>query len=300
MTDEPNDPRPDGDSRAQRRLLASAYLDGELTPEERWRAEADPLVLDEVDAMRDVRARLATVPPPDRDRREAAIAAALAMATTDVVAPARPATRTHRRTRWLAPLAAAAAVVVLVVGGIVALRRGDSDDDTATRTDEATTQLLDEASESGADDADQETAASTLAAGSGTTPPAAAAPAEAETSQAGAEGTAAAAGTTAVAAAEATTGAAGGGAAESAMPIVRTGDDLVALQEFFAVARENSDAAAPTSVAPQCAVGEFLTLAQYEPSPTLEPREVEVYVDATGAVIAVDAATCAEVLRATP
>ena len=62
-------------------LLASAYLDGEATPDERARVEADPALLDEVERLRDARATLLDArwfERPGDDAREAAIAAALA------------------------------------------------------------------------------------------------------------------------------------------------------------------------------------------------------------------------------
>ena len=48
----------------ERRLLASAYLDDELTPADRARAEADPAVLAEVEALQSVRAASPTSPHP--------------------------------------------------------------------------------------------------------------------------------------------------------------------------------------------------------------------------------------------
>ena len=58
-------------------ILASAYLDGALTDEERAQAEADPEVMAAVERLGEVRRALAAVEPPDRARRDAAINAAL-------------------------------------------------------------------------------------------------------------------------------------------------------------------------------------------------------------------------------
>ena len=61
-------------------LLASAYLDGEATPDERARVEADPALLGEVERLRAVRVTLLDArwfEGPSDDVREAAIAAAL-------------------------------------------------------------------------------------------------------------------------------------------------------------------------------------------------------------------------------
>jgi hypothetical protein len=118
--------------------LASAYLDGELTDEERRLAEGDPAVMAEVESLRALRAEIAAVEPPSAAAREAAITAAMsafaeldgsgaAVGRTDV-APMRP-----RRdlTRWLG---VAAAVVVAAALGIVATQaggRGGGDDSAA-------------------------------------------------------------------------------------------------------------------------------------------------------------------------
>ena len=61
----------------EQQLLASAYLDGALTDEERARAEADPEVMAAVERLGELRRALAAVEPPDRARRDAAINAAL-------------------------------------------------------------------------------------------------------------------------------------------------------------------------------------------------------------------------------
>lgn len=117
--------------------LASAYLDGTLTDEQRARADADGAVLDAVEQLRVVRAAMSDVEPPTAARRESAIAAALARfdaSITDATLPRATSDElgTRRRGRWLMP-AAAAAVVVIGIGGVTAalLRSGSSDDDAA-------------------------------------------------------------------------------------------------------------------------------------------------------------------------
>ena len=60
--------------------LRSAYLDGEATPDERARVEADPALLGEVERLRAARVALLDASwfeRPSDDAREAAIAAAL-------------------------------------------------------------------------------------------------------------------------------------------------------------------------------------------------------------------------------
>jgi hypothetical protein len=113
----------------EQQLLASAYLDGALTDEERARAEADPEVMAAVDRLGQLRRALAALEPPDRARRDAAINAALGLfdSESQVTAPPPvPSLAARRWTRWLMP-AAAAAVVVILAGGILATRDGDGD-----------------------------------------------------------------------------------------------------------------------------------------------------------------------------
>jgi len=110
-------------------LLASAYLDGALTSEERARAEADPEVMAAVDRLAELRRALAVVEPADPARRDAAIAAALHAFDAEP-APRAPVTplASRRFSGWLVS-AAAAALVVAVVGGIIAVSGGGGDDD---------------------------------------------------------------------------------------------------------------------------------------------------------------------------
>jgi hypothetical protein len=126
---------------AEHEHLASAYLDGELTDEERRAAETDPAVMAEVAALRVVRARVADVEPPAPAAREAAISAAMAtfheLHPTEAVAsagasrPERRGTtlawrRRDERVRWLG---AAAAVVLVGALGFVVVRGIGGDDD---------------------------------------------------------------------------------------------------------------------------------------------------------------------------
>ena len=63
-------------------FLANAYLDGELTAEERGIAEADPAVMAEVEQLRALQNDLRDVEPPSDAARESAIGAALAEFTS--------------------------------------------------------------------------------------------------------------------------------------------------------------------------------------------------------------------------
>lgn len=136
-------------------LLASAYLDDEVSADERALIEADQATMAEVDRMRSVRALLADSEPPSISGREqhlaaalsawdrlpdaertgalrdatppdadrAAVAGAAALSTPTRVAERR-ATRTNR---WL--IAAAAALVMVLVGGVALQLQGGADDD---------------------------------------------------------------------------------------------------------------------------------------------------------------------------
>jgi hypothetical protein len=137
-------------------LLASAYLDGDVTADERARVETDPDILAEVDRLRSVRALLSDVDPPSISVREAHLATALgvwdrlpdteragarrdvtpvgvdAAAVAGAASVTAPTPLSGRRrssrtssTRWLT---GAAAALVLVLAGGVALQLSTADD----------------------------------------------------------------------------------------------------------------------------------------------------------------------------
>jgi hypothetical protein len=118
-------------------LLANAYLDGELSTDERARAEADPDVMSEVDQLLALQAAVRDVDRPSAAVREAAIAAAMAEFAA-VSAPTQPvvtAVRFERRPLVARYLSLAAAIVVIGVLGVVVatgLRTGDDADSTAS------------------------------------------------------------------------------------------------------------------------------------------------------------------------
>lgn len=118
-------------------LLASAYLDGELTAQQRALAEADPDVMSEVDRLRLLQAELRSVTPPSDAAREQAIGAAMSAFTQAAPRPAPPVnavTRTvefRRRPSYARYLGLAAGVLAVGVLGFVvanAVRTGDDDD----------------------------------------------------------------------------------------------------------------------------------------------------------------------------
>jgi hypothetical protein len=145
-------------------LLASAYLDGDVTVDERALVETDPSLLAEVERLRAVRALLADVEPSKISVRESHLAAAFDVwdrlpdaeragrgrdaTPTDRAAAAgaasvtAPASLRDRRlpssTRWLTG-AAAALVLVLAGGLVVQLTGAGSSDDDSTTADSADT-----------------------------------------------------------------------------------------------------------------------------------------------------------------
>jgi hypothetical protein len=123
----------------EQQLLASAYLDGALTDEERARAEADPDVMAAVEQLRELRRALAVVDPPNPARRDAAINAALDAFDAEHAPAAPPSVSPLRRRRmntWLIG-AAAAALVAVVAGGILATRGDDGGGDGASTAGDA-------------------------------------------------------------------------------------------------------------------------------------------------------------------
>ena len=145
-------------------LLASAYLDGDVTADERARVEDDPDAMAEVERLRAVRSLLGDLEPaaisvrethlaaaldawerlPEaerngvrRDQTPAGIDAAAAAGAASVTSPTPLNTRRRpASTRWLT--GAAAALVLVLAGGVALQLRSDDQDDTASSaTDEA-------------------------------------------------------------------------------------------------------------------------------------------------------------------
>jgi len=147
-------------------LLASSYLDGDVTADERALVEADPNALAEVERLRSVRALLGDIEPPTISVREVHLAAALdawdrlpdaertgarrgrtlsgidAAAAAGAASVTSPTPLNNRRrqtsTRWLT---GAAAAMVLVLAGGVALQLGSADD--SNSSSEAGAELAD-------------------------------------------------------------------------------------------------------------------------------------------------------------
>jgi hypothetical protein len=94
--------------------LVSAYLDGEATPDERARVEADPELLARVAVFRQLGEAIAGKPPAiDEPRRQQMIGRALAE-TPAPLAPVR--SLTARRLERVGPIAAAAALIAALIG----------------------------------------------------------------------------------------------------------------------------------------------------------------------------------------
>ncbi len=143
-------------------LLASAYLDGDVTADERARVEGDPTLLAEVERLRSVRLLLADVEPQSISVREAQLAMAFdvwdrlpsaersgsrrdltpvgidAAAVAGAASVTAPTPINGRRrptsTRWLT---GAAAALVLVLAGGVALQLGTESNDDPNSTADA-------------------------------------------------------------------------------------------------------------------------------------------------------------------
>ncbi|HKA04547.1 MAG TPA: zf-HC2 domain-containing protein [Acidimicrobiales bacterium] len=115
--------------------LASAYLDGEVTPDERARVEADPDLRARVGELGAVRAALAAPPDPaDAAARDRALAAAHAEAVASgSTAAVVPIGRHRRSRRGLAVVGAvAAAVIAIVLVAVVTTRPSDHSPNTAS------------------------------------------------------------------------------------------------------------------------------------------------------------------------
>lgn len=142
--------------------VASAYLDGQASPAEVARIEADPQLRARVEALERARAALQAAVPVDPARREAALASALAVAAEPggVLAgdPSVPeAAVLARPRRWRAApsprrryLTAAAAVAVAALAlGLLSPLEGNDEGDTASVA------LDDEADASGSGDGER-------------------------------------------------------------------------------------------------------------------------------------------------
>jgi hypothetical protein len=103
-------------------LLASAYLDGDVTADERARVESDPELLGEVERLRSVRSMLGDTEPSSISLREQHLATALAAWDTVVATAAdsspTPLGERRRRRSNRVLLGAAAAIMVVFAGGI--------------------------------------------------------------------------------------------------------------------------------------------------------------------------------------
>lgn len=133
--------------------LASAYVDGQATAQERAQVEASPELLALVQTYRTMRTSLQAVPPPSAAVRDAALTAALAtfdslgdveddspVAATAPLAPVAPprpnVVSLDRRRRWNHVLTAAAAVAIVGVAGVAlaGMFSGSSDDSASSGT----------------------------------------------------------------------------------------------------------------------------------------------------------------------
>lgn len=117
-----------GDRRAE---LVNAFLDGDLTADERLLATSDPELMAAVEQATHVRRLVAEVPVAPLGARDRAVTAALAAwsaASIDDVGD-RPAPVVPLLRRWQPRLLAGAAAVVVVVGIGLAVTRGGSSDE---------------------------------------------------------------------------------------------------------------------------------------------------------------------------
>lgn len=260
-------------------LLASAYLDGALTSEERARAEADPEVMAAAERLGELRRALGVIEPADPARREAAIQAALDAFDT-ARAPGAPVTplAPRRWGGWLVP-AAAAALVVVFVGGVIAMSRdGNGDGDDAGEAAQATLEVL----LTGPADTGAETRADT----GGTEAP--------QTDPAAEE-----AGGAATTAPEATTGPTSGAASDESVTATSSALLLTSPDELTRFAGDALRAGQPNAdmSPPNCDEGRWLGPATYVVDGVATPVEV-FWAEADGEIRAVDASTCEVVARA--
>ncbi len=129
-----SDPNPD--------VIASLYVDDQLSPDERAEAEADPGFAARVDALGSVRSALGTLddgdaPPPSVRKPQIAAAVAAYVPVPPTEPATVPATPTPdpsggrwRWPTWLAPVGLTFALAVIAVAGITALNQGSADDTT--------------------------------------------------------------------------------------------------------------------------------------------------------------------------
>lgn len=145
-------------------FLANAYLDGELTDDERQIAEADPEVMTEVDHLRALQGELRDIAAPNAAARYSAITAAMAEFGGGVVADAESSVVPFRpRPAYAKYLGIAAAVVAVAGLGIIvsqAGRGGDNDASTADFVEPAVAESTTEARTESLDAAESDVASS--------------------------------------------------------------------------------------------------------------------------------------------
>ena len=114
--------------------LASAYLDDEVSAEERVRVESDPELLARVEELRRVAAAVGRPVPPLDDAEAAAQRRRARVAGAEEAPRGRPAPPpVRRRLTWLpSPAAAAAIIVVIALVGVLLIAGGRSSDDADT------------------------------------------------------------------------------------------------------------------------------------------------------------------------
>jgi hypothetical protein len=145
--------------------LASAYLDDQVTPEERARVEGDSAVMARVAELRGARDALAAEPieSPSPTARDNAIRAAVRAGTTADLAEARAAraTRTRQRLR-VASIAAAILVALGLTAALLRIGSDSSNQNAATSANSATPTTA------GAPSADRAAGAEALSGSAGT------------------------------------------------------------------------------------------------------------------------------------
>ena len=114
--------------------LASAYLDDEVSAEERVRVESDPELLARVEELRRVAAAVGRPVPPLDDAEAAAQRRRARLAGPEEAPRGRPAPPPiRRRPTWLpSPAAAAAVIVVIALVGVLLIAGGRNSDDADT------------------------------------------------------------------------------------------------------------------------------------------------------------------------